>query len=212
MSASRLAARASAPSPLVSPSLSARRRPRTAPATTTSCASCPPARRWPTPGRAGAEARRARNRAVSEKHPSPHPPSVGAMTISLSGVHVLADDLDAALSFYRDTLGLTVRNEVARDGFRWIILVTDSQPAIEIVLSQPHAGRSQEDGDALATLLANGELQMVQLRSDDLNATFDRVAAAPGAEVLQEPISQPRGARDIAVRDPAGNHVRIEQR
>ena len=133
------------------------------------------------------------------------------MTVSLSGVHVLADDLDAALGFYRDTLGLTVRNEVARDGFRWIILVTDSQPEIEIVLSQPHAGRSQEDGDALAALLAKGELQMVQLRSDDLDATLDKIAAAPEAEVLQEPITQPWGARDIAVRDPAGNHVRIEQ-
>jgi catechol 2,3-dioxygenase-like lactoylglutathione lyase family enzyme len=133
------------------------------------------------------------------------------MTISLSGVHVLVDDPDAALSFYRDTLGLTVRNEVARDGFRWITLVTDSQPEIEIVLSQPHAGRSQEDGDALAALLAKGELQMVQLRSDGLDATFDQIAAAPEAEVLQEPITQPWGARDIAVRDPAGNHVRIEQ-
>jgi uncharacterized glyoxalase superfamily protein PhnB len=133
------------------------------------------------------------------------------MAISPSGVHVLVDDPDAALSFYRDTLGLTVRNEVARDGFRWITLVTDSQPGIEIVLSQPHAGRSQEDGDALAALLAKGELQMVQLRSDDLDATFDKIAAAPEAEVLQEPITQPWGARDIAVRDPAGNHVRIEQ-
>ena len=140
------------------------------------------------------------------------PPSVRAMTISLSGVHVLVDDPDAALSFYRDTLGLTVRNEVARDGFRWITLVTDSQPEIEIVLSQPHADRSQEDGDALAALLAKGELQMVQLRSDDLDATFDRLAVAPGTEVLQEPITQPWGARDIAVRDSAGNHVRIEQR
>jgi len=65
-----------------------------------------------------------------------------------------------------------VRNEVACDGFRWITLVTDSQPEIEIVLSQPHAGRSQEDGDALAALLAKGELQMVQLRSDDLDATL----------------------------------------
>jgi catechol 2,3-dioxygenase-like lactoylglutathione lyase family enzyme len=133
------------------------------------------------------------------------------MAISLSGVHVLVDDPDAALSFYRDILGLTVRNEVARDGFRWITLVTDSRPEIEIVLSQPHAGRSQEDGDALAALLAKGELQMVQLRSDDLDATFDKIAAAPEAEVLQEPITQPWGARDIAVRDPAGNHVRIEQ-
>jgi catechol 2,3-dioxygenase-like lactoylglutathione lyase family enzyme len=133
------------------------------------------------------------------------------MTISLSRVHVLVDDPDAALSFYRDTLGLTVRNEVARDGFRWITLGTASQPDIEIVLSQPHAGRSREDGDALAALLAKGELQMFQLRSDNLGATFDQVAAAPEAEVLQEPITRPWGARDIAVRDPAGNHVRIEQ-
>lgn len=133
------------------------------------------------------------------------------MTISLSGVHILVDDPDAALSFYRDTLGLTVRNEVARDGFRWITLVIDSQPEIEIVLSQPHAGRSQEDGDALAALLAEGALQMVQLRSEDLDATFDKIATVPEAEVLQEPITQPWGARDIAVRDPAGNHVRIEQ-
>jgi len=133
------------------------------------------------------------------------------MTISLSGVHVLVDDPDAALRFYRDTVGLTVRNEVARGGFRWTTLVTDSQPEIEIVLSQPHAGRSQEDGDALAALLAKGELQVVQLRSDDLDATFDKIAATPEAEVLQEPITRPSGPRDIAVRDPAGNHVRIEQ-
>jgi catechol 2,3-dioxygenase-like lactoylglutathione lyase family enzyme len=133
------------------------------------------------------------------------------MTISISTVHVLVDDPDAALAFYRDTLGLTVRNEVARDGFRWIILVTDSQPEIQIVLSQPHAGRSQEDGDALAALLAKGELRTIQFRTDDLDATFEKVVGAPGAEVVQEPASQPWGARDAAVRDPAGNLVRIEQ-
>jgi catechol 2,3-dioxygenase-like lactoylglutathione lyase family enzyme len=133
------------------------------------------------------------------------------MTISISGVHVLVDDPDAALSFYRDTLGLSVRNQVAQDGFRWITLVTDSQPEIQIVLSQPHSGRSKEDGDTLAALLAKGALQMVQFRSDDLNATFDKIAAAPGTEVLQEPASQPWGARDAAVRDPAGNMIRIEQ-
>jgi catechol 2,3-dioxygenase-like lactoylglutathione lyase family enzyme len=133
------------------------------------------------------------------------------MTISLSTVHILVDDPDAALGFYRDILGLTVSNEVAHDGFRWITLVTDSQPEIQIVLSQPHAGRSQEDGDALAALLARGELRTVHFRSDDLDATFDKIATAPGAEVLQEPISRPWGARDAAVLDPAGNLVRIEQ-
>ena len=44
-----------------------------------------------------------------------------------------------------------------------------------------------------------------------LGATFDKIAAAPGAGVLQEPVTQPWGDRDIAVRDPAGHHVRIEQ-
>jgi catechol 2,3-dioxygenase-like lactoylglutathione lyase family enzyme len=124
------------------------------------------------------------------------------MTISLSTVHIYVDDPDAALGFYRDTLGLTVS---------WITLATDSQPEIAIVLSQPHAGRSQEDGDALAALLAKGELPGPFFRSDDLNATFDKVAAAPGVEVLSEPADQFWGARDAAVRDPAGNMVRIEQ-
>lgn len=133
------------------------------------------------------------------------------MTVSLSTVHVLVDDPDAALGFYRDLLGLAVRDEVAYDGFRWITLVPDGQPDIKIVLSQPHAGRSQEDGDAIAALLAKGELGAVFLRSDDLDATFARLAAAPGVEVLEEPASRFWGARDAAVRDPAGNLVRIEQ-
>ena len=133
------------------------------------------------------------------------------MTVSLSGVHVTVDDVDAALAFYRDTLGMTVRNEVANDGFRWITLVTDSQPEIQIVLSQPQAGRSKEDGDALAAMLAKGEMYPVHFRTDDLDATFDKIAATPGVEVLQEPTSQPWGVRDAAVRDPAGNRLRIEQ-
>ena len=133
------------------------------------------------------------------------------MTVSISAVHVLVDDPDAAVAFYRDTLGLTVRNEVAQGNFRWITLVTDSQPEIEIVLSQPHAGRSKEDVDALAALLAKGELRPLHFRSDDLDATFDGIAAADSGAVLQEPTSQPWGVRDGAVRDPAGNFLRIQQ-
>jgi catechol 2,3-dioxygenase-like lactoylglutathione lyase family enzyme len=44
------------------------------------------------------------------------------MAVSISVVHVIVDDPDAALAFYRDHLGLVVRNEVAHDGFRWITL------------------------------------------------------------------------------------------
>jgi catechol 2,3-dioxygenase-like lactoylglutathione lyase family enzyme len=133
------------------------------------------------------------------------------MTVSLSTVHILVDDPDAALAFYRDTLGLTVRNEVANGGYRWITLVSDRQPEIAIVLSQPHAGRSQADGDALAAMLAKGELYPAHFRCDDLTSTFDKIAAAPGVEVLEEPANQFWGVRDAAVRDPAGNRLRIEQ-
>jgi catechol 2,3-dioxygenase-like lactoylglutathione lyase family enzyme len=133
------------------------------------------------------------------------------MTISLSTVHILVDDPDAALAFYRDTLGLTVKFEVEQGGFRWITLVSESQPEIGIVLSQPHAGRSQEDGDAIAAQLAKGELYPVHFRVDDLDGSFARIAETPGVEVLSEPASQPWGVRDAAVRDPAGNRLRIEQ-
>ncbi len=133
------------------------------------------------------------------------------MTVSLSTVHILVDDPDGALGFYRDALGLAVTNEVGNGGFKWITLVAESQPGVGIVLSQPHAGRSQEDGDALATMLAKGEMYPVHFRTDDLDATFEKIAAVPGVEVLQEPASQPWGVRDAAVRDPAGNRLRIEQ-
>jgi len=133
------------------------------------------------------------------------------MTISLSTVHILVDDPEAALGFYRDALGLTVTNTVSNGGYSWITLVNESQPGLAIVLSQPQAGRSEEDGDALAALLAKGEMYPVHFRTDDLEETFAKVAATPGVEVLQEPADQPWGVRDGAVRDPAGNRLRIEQ-
>jgi len=133
------------------------------------------------------------------------------MTTSISTVHILVDDPDAALAFYRDTLGLTVKFQVEQGGFRWITLVSESQPEIGIVLSQPHAGRPQEDGDAIAAQLAKGELYPVHFRVDDLDESFARIAETPGVEVLSEPASQPWGVRDAAVRDPAGNRLRIEQ-
>jgi uncharacterized glyoxalase superfamily protein PhnB len=76
------------------------------------------------------------------------------------------------------------------------------------VLSEPHAGRPQADGDALQELLTKGVLPMTVFRTDDLDATFEKVRAA-GAEVLQEPIDQSWGPRDCAFRDPSGNMVRI---
>jgi catechol 2,3-dioxygenase-like lactoylglutathione lyase family enzyme len=132
------------------------------------------------------------------------------MTISLQYCNITVNDPDESLGFYRDALGLEVRNDVASGGFRWVTLGSPAQPELEIVISEPHAGRSQADGDALQELLTKGTLPMLVFRTDDLDGTFERVRAS-GAEVLQEPIDQPWGPRDCAFRDPSGNTVRISQ-
>ncbi|MGW4029642.1 VOC family protein [Streptomyces sp. NPDC004838] len=132
------------------------------------------------------------------------------MNIALQYCHITVNDVDESLAFYRDALGLDVRNDVASGGFRWVTLGSTTQPDLEIVLSEPHAGRSQADGDALQELLTKGVLPMTVFSTDDLDAAFERVRAS-GAEVLQEPVDQPWGPRDSAFRDPSGNMVRIQQ-
>ena len=92
-----------------------------------------------------------------------------------------------------------------------ISLVAPGRPDVLIVLEQPEAGRSAENGEALAALLAKGELSPVHFRTDDLDATLEAVRTTPGAAVVQEPADQFWGVRDAAVRDPAGNLLRIEQ-
>src|ERR1700712_2481611 len=132
------------------------------------------------------------------------------MSISLQYSHITVNDPDESIPFYRDALGLEVLNDVASGGHRWVTLGSASQPGVEIVLSDPHAGRSQADGDALQELVAKGSLSPIVFRTDDLDSAFERVRAT-GAEVLQEPIDQPWGPRDCAFRDPSGNMVRILQ-
>ena len=132
------------------------------------------------------------------------------MTIALRYCNITVNDVDESIAFYRDALSLEVRNDVPSGEFRWVTLGSDAQPGGEIVISVPHAGRSQADGDALQKLLTKGVLPMLVFRSDDVDATFETVRAS-GAEVLQEPIDQHWGPRDCGFRDPSGNTVRIAQ-
>jgi predicted enzyme related to lactoylglutathione lyase len=118
------------------------------------------------------------------------------MAIALQHCNITVNDVDEAIGFYGKALGLQVRNDVASGGFRWVTLGSDTQPGLDIVLSVPHAGRSQADGDALQELLTKGVLPMMIFRSDDLDATFEALRAS-GAEILQEP-SISRGASATA--------------
>jgi catechol 2,3-dioxygenase-like lactoylglutathione lyase family enzyme len=131
------------------------------------------------------------------------------MDVTVARCFVLIHDPDLALAFYRDVLGLELRNDVGNDGFRWITVGATSQPDVSIVLTNYQCG-SPEDGDLIAALLAKGALYGVHFSTDDLDLVFEKVRAS-GADVVQEPTEQPWGTRDCAVRDPSGNLVRIDQ-
>jgi predicted enzyme related to lactoylglutathione lyase len=131
------------------------------------------------------------------------------MTIALQYTNVTVNDVDESIAFYGGALGLEVQNDVSSGKFRWVTLGSEEQPGLGIVLSEPHAGRSKKDGDTMQELLVKGVLPILVFRTDDLDATFEKVASS-GAEVLQEPIDMGY-ARDCAFRDPSGNMVRISQ-
>ena len=131
------------------------------------------------------------------------------MNLTLSTCFVLVNDPDSALSFYRDTLGLELRNEVAREHLRWFTVGAGGQPGVSIVITNFLNG-SPDDSDTIAALIAKGAMPGVHFHTDDLDATFEQISAA-GADVVQEPTDQPWGTRDCAIRDPSGNLVRIDQ-
>jgi catechol 2,3-dioxygenase-like lactoylglutathione lyase family enzyme len=131
------------------------------------------------------------------------------MNLTLSQCFVLVHDPDQALAFYRDTLGLELRNDVAKGEFRWITVGADSQPGVAIVLTN-YLNGSPADQDALAALIAKGALNGVHFHTDDLDSAFTKVDGS-GAEIVQEPTDQPWGTRDFAVRDPSGNMIRVDQ-
>ena len=131
------------------------------------------------------------------------------MNLTLSTCFVLIHDPDPAIAFYRDALGLELRNDVARGDFRWITVGATAQPGVAIVLTN-YLNGSPADIDALAGLIAKGALNGVHFQTDDLDGTFEKLRDS-GAEIVQDPTYQPWGTRDFAVRDPSGNMVQIDQ-
>jgi uncharacterized glyoxalase superfamily protein PhnB len=135
---------------------------------------------------------------------------VTGMDITIYQTFLPHDDPDASMAFYRDTLGFEVRNDVEYQGLHWITVGPADQPGTSIVLHPPAAdpGITDEERRTIAEMMAKGTYASINLASKDLDDTFDQLQAR-GAEVVQEPTDQPWGVRDCAVRDPAGNMIRV---
>src|SRR6185295_10305933 len=130
-----------------------------------------------------------------------------AMDISIHSSFLPQTDPEASLAFYRDTLGFEVRNDVGYNGLRWITVGPADQPGTSIVLepvAPPGCGKTDDECRTIAEMMAKGTYAGIHLATGDLDAYFARLQARD-AEVVQEPIDQPYGVRDCAVRDPAGN-------
>jgi len=134
------------------------------------------------------------------------------MDITIYQAYLPHDDPDAALAFYRDTLGFEVRGDVGYEGMRWITVGPAHQPGTSIVLHPPAAdpGITDEERRTIAEMMAKGTYAGINLATKDLDSTFERLQASD-ANIVQEPTDQPYGVRDCAVRDPAGNLVRIQE-
>lgn len=134
------------------------------------------------------------------------------MDITIHSSFLPHDDPDAALAFYRDSLGFEVRNDVGFDGMRWITVGPPDQPGTSIVLHPPAAdpGITDDERRTIAEMMAKGTYAGILLATKDLDGTFARLQAGD-ADVVQEPTEQPYGVRDCAFRDPAGNLIRIQE-
>ncbi|GAA0924151.1 VOC family protein [Pseudonocardia zijingensis] len=134
------------------------------------------------------------------------------MDIRIYQAYLPHDDAEASLAFYRDTLGFEVRNDVEYGGLHWLTVGPPGQPDTSIVLHPPAAdpGITEDERRTIAEMMAKGTFAGINLATKDVDATFERLQAGD-ADVVQEPTDQPWGVRDCALRDPAGNMIRIFQ-
>ena len=132
------------------------------------------------------------------------------MNITIHQSFLPHDDPQASLAFYRDTLGFEVRNDVEYQGLHWITVGPADQPDTSIVLTPPAAdpGITDDERRTIAEMMAKGTYAGINLATNDLDGTFEQLQAGD-VEIVQEPTDQPWGVRDCALRDPAGNMIRI---
>ena len=134
------------------------------------------------------------------------------MDLTIHQTFLPHNDPDASLAFYRDLLGFEVRKDVRYGGRAWITVGPADQPGTSIVLYPPAAtpGITDDERHTIAEMMAKGTYATILLATKDLDGTFERLQATE-AEIVQEPVEQPYGIRDCAVRDPAGNLIRIQE-
>jgi catechol 2,3-dioxygenase-like lactoylglutathione lyase family enzyme len=134
------------------------------------------------------------------------------MDITIHSTFLPHDDPEVSLAFYRDVLGFEVKLDVGQGTMRWITVGPPGDPGTSIVLHPPAVdpGVTDDERRMITEMMAKGTYAMLVLATRDLDAAFERVQAGD-VDIVQEPTDQPYGVRDAAIRDPAGNMLRIQE-
>jgi catechol 2,3-dioxygenase-like lactoylglutathione lyase family enzyme len=122
-------------------------------------------------------------------------------TEDLVSVRYMVDDVEAAIAFYTEHLGFTVRMSAA-PAFADVV-----RGNLRLLLSGPKssAGRPMPDGAQPAP----GGWNRIHLIVDDIAAEVDRLQAA-GLTFRNDVVSGP-GGQQILLLDPSGNVVELFQ-
>ncbi|GAA1653411.1 VOC family protein [Nonomuraea maheshkhaliensis] len=117
----------------------------------------------------------------------------------LAGVRYLVDDVAAAVGFYTEHLGFTVRLDAA-PAFADVV-----RGPLRLLLSGPASSGAR----ATPADLAAGH-NRIHLIVADLDAEITRLRAAGVSSFVSEVVAGP-GGRQILLTDPAGNLVELFQ-
>ena len=130
--------------------------------------------------------------------------------LAVMSVKVL--DLDEALDFYVNKLGLEVGQDFKQGAYRWLTVRVPGDPGTEISLEQPGPPLQDESTAAqLRELISKGAIGGVVFHTNDVRGLFETLKARGVTEFIQEPADNFYGT-DMSVRDPFGNAIRILER
>ncbi len=128
------------------------------------------------------------------------------MSISIHHIAIAVHDLEAALAFYRDALGLEVtqRREVPEEGVEIAFLPAGEG---EIELLRP----LDPEGGVARFLEKRGEgLHHICLRVDDMEAAMERLRAAGATLLSSEPRVGADGTRYVFIHPKSAHGVLLE--
>jgi catechol 2,3-dioxygenase-like lactoylglutathione lyase family enzyme len=130
--------------------------------------------------------------------------------LNVASIYVL--DKEEALDFYVNKLGLEVGSDFTQGDYRWLTVRVPGTPETEISLEQPGAPLHDEaTAEQIRELIAKGALSGLVFHTDDIDGLYESLQARGVEDFTQEPIDHFYG-KDMGLRDPFGNAIRILER